>query len=72
MLRQHELYVKNEKCSFTKGEVSFLGHHIKDGKLMLDDNKVNAIQEWDLSTKVPQIRSFISLINYYDGSLRAI
>ena len=43
ILRQNELYVKKEKCSFVKKEVSFLGHRIKDGKLMMDDSKVKAI-----------------------------
>ena len=43
ILRQNELYVKNEKCSFAKEKVSFLGHCIKDGKLMIDDSKVKAI-----------------------------
>ena len=36
-------HVKNEKCSFDKEKVSFLGHCIKDGKLMIDDSKVKAI-----------------------------
>ncbi|RVW66448.1 Retrovirus-related Pol polyprotein from transposon 17.6 [Vitis vinifera] len=40
ILRQNELYVKKEKCSFAKEEVSFLGHRIRDGKLMMDDSKV--------------------------------
>ncbi|KAL6347184.1 hypothetical protein AAG906_012765 [Vitis piasezkii] len=61
----NELYVKKEKYSFAKEEVSFLGHRIKDGKLMMDDSKVNAIQEWDPPTKVPQLRSFFGLVNYY-------
>nr|CAN67535.1 hypothetical protein VITISV_032523 [Vitis vinifera] len=65
ILRQNELYVKKEKCSFAKEEVSFLGHRIKDGKLMMDDSKVKAIQEWDPPTKVPQLRSFLGLVNYY-------
>ncbi|RVW24825.1 Retrovirus-related Pol polyprotein from transposon 17.6 [Vitis vinifera] len=47
ILRQNELYVKKEKCSFAKEEVSFLGHRIRDGKLMMDDSNVKAIQEWD-------------------------
>ncbi|RVW24429.1 hypothetical protein CK203_093196 [Vitis vinifera] len=34
ILRQNELYVRKEKCSFTKGKVSFLGHCIKDDKLI--------------------------------------
>ena len=63
--RQNELYVKKEKCSFAKEEVSFLGHYIKDSKLMMDGSKVKAIQEWDPPTKVPQLRSFFGLVNYY-------
>ena len=58
-------YVKKEKCSFAKEEVSFLGHRIRDGKLMMDDSKVKAIQEWDPPTKVPQLKSFLGLVNYY-------
>ncbi|RVW47393.1 Retrovirus-related Pol polyprotein from transposon 297 [Vitis vinifera] len=65
ILRQNKLYVKKEKCSFAKEEVNFLGHRIRDGKLMMDDSKVKAIQEWDPPTKVPQLRSFLSLVNYY-------
>ncbi|RVW19712.1 Retrovirus-related Pol polyprotein from transposon 17.6 [Vitis vinifera] len=64
-LRQNKLYVKKEKCSFAKEEVSFLGHRIRDGKLMMDDSKVKAIQEWEPPTKVPQLRSFLGLVNYY-------
>ena len=44
--------------------MSFLGHRIKDGKLMMDVSKVKAIQEWDPPTKVPQLRSFLGLVNY--------
>ena len=40
ILRQNKLYVKKEKCSFAKEEVNFLGHRIRDGKLMIDDSKV--------------------------------
>ena len=45
LLRQNELYVKTEKCSFALGEVVFLGHRIKDGKLMMDESKIKAIKE---------------------------
>ena len=65
LLRQKELYVKKEKCSFALGEVGFLGHRIKNGKLMMDESKIKAIPEWDPPTKVPQLRSFLGLVNYY-------
>ena len=65
VLREHELYVKKEKCSFAKQEVEFLGHRIKEGKLMMDPAKVQAIQEWQPPSKVPELRSFLGLVNYY-------
>ena len=65
LLRQNELYVKKMKCSFALGEVGLLGHRIKDGKLMMDESKIKSIQEWDPPTKVPQLRSFLGLVNYY-------
>ena len=65
LFRHNELYVKKEKCSFALGEVGILGHRIKDGKLMMDESKIKAIQEWDPPTKVPQLRSFLGLVNYY-------
>ena len=65
VLRENELYIKMEKCSFAQQEVEFLGHKIKDGKLMMDPAKVQAIQEWKPPTKVPELRSFLGLVNYY-------
>ena len=53
LLRQNELYVKKEKCSFSQGEVGFLRHRIKDDELMMDKSKIKTIHEWDPLTKVP-------------------
>ena len=65
VLRNNELYLKLEKCSFAQREVEFLGHKIADGKLMMEDSKVKAILEWQPPTNVPELRSFLGLVNYY-------
>ncbi|GJY15250.1 putative nucleotidyltransferase, ribonuclease H [Tanacetum coccineum] len=65
VLRDNELYVKLEKCSFAQDEVEFLGHKIKDGGLMMDSAKIKAIQDWEPPTKVTELRYFLSLVNYY-------
>ncbi|MCV5003716.1 reverse transcriptase family protein, partial [Escherichia coli] len=44
VLQENELYIKKEKCSFAQPEVLFLGHKIKDGRLMMETAKVEAIQ----------------------------
>nr|GEV92016.1 hypothetical protein CTI12_AA187700 [Tanacetum cinerariifolium] len=46
VLRDNELYVKLEKCSFAQDKVEFLGHKIKDGGLIMDGAKIKAIQEF--------------------------
>ncbi|XP_054818995.1 uncharacterized protein LOC129318287 [Prosopis cineraria] len=64
-LRENELYVKKEKCSFAMEEVSFLGHVISHGCLKMDEKKVQAIKEWEPPTSVAELRSFLVLVNYY-------
>ncbi|XP_028794242.1 uncharacterized protein LOC114749870 [Neltuma alba] len=65
VLRENELYVKKEKCAFAQQEVTFLGHIVGGGKLRMDESKVRAIQEWEPPRKVPELRSFLGLANYY-------
>jgi len=51
-LRDNQLYVKKEKCSFAQEEVAFLGHIVGKGKLRMDPAKIKAILEWEPPTKV--------------------
>ncbi|XP_022872717.1 uncharacterized protein LOC111391700 [Olea europaea var. sylvestris] len=64
-LRENELYIKKEKCSFAKEEVHFLGHIIGHERLKMDEAKVKAIKEWEAPTKVTELHSFLGLVNYY-------
>ena len=54
-----------EKCSFAQQEMEFFGHKIVSEKLMMENAKVKAILEWEPPTKVPELRSFLGLVNYY-------
>ena len=65
VLKENELYVKKEKCSFAQQRVHFLGHIIEGGKLKMDPKKIQAIIEWEPPTKVSELRSFLGLVNYY-------
>lgn len=64
-LRENQLYVKKEKCEFSRTEVMFLGHWVSKGEVRMDGRKVQAILEWPAPTKVPDLRSFLGLANYY-------
>ena len=64
-LRENRLYVKPEKCEFAQEEITFLGHKISAGLIRMDKGKVQAIMEWPVPSKVTELRSFLSLANYY-------
>ncbi|KAJ7961417.1 Retrotransposon protein, putative, Ty3-gypsy subclass [Quillaja saponaria] len=64
-LRENQLFVKREKCSFVQKWIKFLGHIIEEGRVRMDLDKVKAIQEWKTPTNVTELRSFLGLANYY-------
>lgn len=64
-LREHELYVKKEKCEFCTEEIVFLGHVLGRGEIRMDPRKVEAVLGWTAPSKVPELRSFLGLANYY-------
>ncbi|XP_025640966.1 uncharacterized mitochondrial protein AtMg00860-like [Arachis hypogaea] len=70
ILRENNLYMKKEKCSFARDEVHFLGHIIEGGTLCMDQGKVKAIKEWELPNKVSKLRSFLTLANYYQRFIK--
>ena len=44
-LRENQLYVKREKCSFAQESIKFLGHMVDHGHIKIDLEQVRAIQE---------------------------
>lgn len=57
--------MKKEKCEFARIEVIFLGHWVSKGQVRMDEQKVQAIVDWSVPTKVSELRSFLGLANYY-------
>ncbi|KAL0448891.1 UNVERIFIED_CONTAM: Gag-Pol polyprotein [Sesamum latifolium] len=64
-LREHELYAKVSKCSFSQETISFLGHIVERGRIRMDPKKVQAIEEWQPPSDVHDLCSFLGLANYY-------
>jgi hypothetical protein len=64
-LREHQLYAKRSKCEFWLKEVSFLGHVISNGGILVDPSKVRDVLDWKPPTNVSEIHSFLRLAGYY-------
>jgi hypothetical protein len=64
-LREHQLYAKFSKCEFWLREVSFLGHVLSDGGIIVDPTKVQEVLDWKAPISVHEVQSFLGLASYY-------
>ena len=64
-LKEHNLYLKLEKCKFTQEEVEFLGMIVMKDTIMMDPLKFAGIRDWPVLTTVKQICSFLGFGNFY-------
>jgi hypothetical protein len=64
-LREKWLYAKFSKCEFWLNQVFFLGHVVSRDGISVDPKKVEAVVNWERSTSVHEIRSFLGLAGYY-------
>ena len=45
-LREHQLFAKLSKCSFSQKSIGFLGHIVSDQGVSVDQEKIKCIREW--------------------------
>ena len=64
-LKENDLFVKSEKCTFCTTEVDFLGMIVGHDRIKMDQEKVKAILEWPELKTVKGVRSFLGLANFY-------
>jgi hypothetical protein len=55
-LRDHQLYVKYNKCDFWLGEVPFLGHVISSEGISMDPSKMCDVLDWKPPRILHQVR----------------
>src|SRR5579863_3851605 len=65
ILRKHKLYAKIKKCDFMTEKVEYTGHYITSEGIMVDPQKVEAVQQWPTPKNVPEVRAFLGFANYY-------
>ena len=63
-LREKKLYAKF-KCEFWPDHVAFLGYIVTKDDISVDLAKVEAIINWERTSSVIEVRSFLGLVGYY-------
>ncbi len=64
-LREFQLYLKAEKCTFHQSTVHFLGYIINSGGIRMDKGKVEAITSWPLPSSIKELQRFLGFSNFY-------
>uniref|UniRef100_A0A0W0FZY0 Reverse transcriptase-rnase h-integrase n=1 Tax=Moniliophthora roreri TaxID=221103 RepID=A0A0W0FZY0_MONRR len=64
-LKEHDLFLKPEKCEFDVTEVVFLGMVIRPGYIAMDPVKLAGIADWEPPQTVKGVRAFLGFGNFY-------
>ena len=64
-LTEYGLKLEKLKCHFFQPEVKYLGHQVSASGIGTDPEKISAVREWPIPTKLRELRSFIGFTSYY-------
>jgi hypothetical protein len=64
-LKDHDLYLKPEKCQFEQKKVEFLSVILSAGTVQMDPMKVKGITDWPPPKNVRDIRAFLGFTRFY-------
>jgi len=64
-LEENDLYVKLEKYLWKVNKVNFLGVVMGQGKIEMEEEKVEGVLNWPIPKTIRDVRKFLGLANYY-------
>src|SRR6267378_2677209 len=70
LLREHDLYLKPEKCVWEATSIDYLGVILEKGMTRMDPTKISGIKDWPLPKTVTDVRSFLGFCNFYQAFIR--
>jgi transposase InsO family protein len=64
-LIQHKLWVAPHKCEFNTTKTEFLGFIVSSSGVSMAQDKINAVTDWPMPTKVKELQQFLGFANFY-------
>ena len=64
-IREHNLKLNPQKCSFFKNKVVYDGHVVSSSGVETDPQKVEKIKHWPVPTDAAKVREFLGFAGYY-------
>ena len=69
-LKEHDLFLKPEKCEFEKESTEYLGLVISQNKVEMDPIKVSGVSAWPAPTNKKDVQQFLGFTNFYRRFIR--
>ena len=70
IVEKHNLCFKRSKCDFDIEEIPILEVVVGQGQVQIENNKIKAVKEWSIPTKVKEVKSFLEFINFYQRFIK--
>ena len=64
-LEEYNFKVEINKCEFLREEIKFLGHIINENGVQPDQEKIEAVQKFEVPVNKKQIRQFLGMSGFY-------
>ena len=71
-LENSGIRLKRSKCLFMLPSIQYLGHHISAEGISPAEDKKRAVLDAPVPQNIPQLRSFLGLVNYYGKFLHKL
>lgn len=68
VLEQQKLYANAKKCEIGRSRVAYLGHIISEKGIVVDSDKIKAMQDWPKPRNLKELQGFLGLTGYYRHS----
>jgi len=65
IIERHNLCFKRSKCNFNMEEIPILGVVIGRIQVQMEQDKIKAVKEWKMPTKIKEVESFLGFANFY-------
>lgn len=65
VVRDNKLVLKRSKCRFGERTVHYLGHVVSAEGVAMDEQKIQAVENWPPPRSVRAVRGFLGLAGYY-------
>ena len=64
-LKDNKLFINNDKCKWFTDSIDFLGFIVSPKGVQMQQDKIEAIQQWPAPKNVSEIQGFLGLCNFY-------